>query len=348
MLKKIFIADIRSNSNDGKSTGHFIPVARMYQNIFNNSIIAGGPIYKKYFKDSELLILPYNISGTSLKDKIRTMKNCIKLFNVANGHIIILQQSSVVTSFLAILLFYHSKSKLYLIQYSNDCFKSIIGRVLYKLIKYKIDGIICPTEKLGNSYGVSYCVVPDYIYIDNENKNELNKDYNKTIYDFCILGRIAPEKGVIECAKRFVNSEYRIIIAGKPQTSDIENELKRICNKAKNIDLLLDYISDEQYNYYIRQSKFALLNYQETYSDRSSGVVFDMLFNNLPVIGKRCETLDFIEEKKMGYLYSNIYEFNPQIVMQKELYNNYIGNIHNYRTEHRKYIYKLKSFILEL
>lgn len=345
MQKKIYIADIRSNSSNGKSTGHYVPVAKMYQKIFRNTIVAGGPIYKKYFSDNELYLLPYNISATSFNDRIKLMKNCIKLFNAAKDQIIILQQSSVVTTFLGILLFYHCKSKLYLIQYSNECFKSKIGRMLYKMIKHKINGIICPTKELGKKFGVPSCIVPDYIYIEDSNISETYKDYDKTIYDFCILGRIAPEKGVVECAKKFVNTKYKIIIAGKPQTKELENNLKDICGNATNIKLVLDYISEKDYSNILVNSKYALLNYQKEYSDRSSGVVFDMLFNKVPVIGSTCKTLQFIQDKQLGYIYNDIKEFNPEIVMDKNLYNSYINNISSYRKEHQKYISSLITFI---
>lgn len=343
-MKKIFISDIRSNINNGKSIGHFIPVAKMYQKIFQqeNVVVAGGPIYRKYFDNSKLLSLPYNISGTSLLDKIKTMKNCIRLFNAAKGNTIILQQSSVITSFIGILLFYHSKSKLYLIQYSNECLKSKIGKLLYNLIRNKIDGIICSSEELGKMFKVPYCVVPDYIYTENK---EICKEYDKLKYDFCILGRIAPEKGIIESAQKLVKTKYRVLIAGRPQTQDLANELRRICSSANNIDLILDYISDEQYIQYLNQSKYALLNYQQAYSERSSGVVFDMLFSGVPVIGKECFALDFIRKENLGYLYSSLDNFSPELVMQKELYNQYIINIGYFRQKQAKLISKLQNFV---
>lgn len=347
MERTIYIADIRSNSNKGMSTGHFIPVAKMYQKIFidNNVIIAGGPIYKKYFNEKELLALPYNVSSTRFIDKIRTLKNCIKLFNTAKNQIIILQQSSTITALLGILLFYHSKSKLYLIQYNHDCLKSSIGKTLYKFTKHKINGIICPTLELGEIFNIPFCIVPDYIYT-NENIKNVEKDYDNTIYDFCILGRIAPEKGVIECARRFANTKYKIIIAGKPETKELEDELKNICSHTSNIELIINYISNEQYKHYLEQSKYALLNYQSVYSERSSGVVFDMLFNNVPVIGTKCKTLQFIEEKNLGYLYSDLKTFNPDIILNKKVYNQYLNNIITYRDEHKTYISKLKQWIL--
>lgn len=42
---------------------------------------------------------------------------------------------------------------------------------------------------------------------------------------------------------------------------------------------------------YLEASKYAILNYSGEYSNRSSGVVFDTLFNGVPVIGKKCQYL---------------------------------------------------------
>ena len=347
--QKIYIADIRSNSNEGRSTGHFIPVAKMYQSIFkddNQVLVAGGPIYNKYFEKDELCQLPFNVSTTSLKDKFHTMKNCIRLFKEAKGQTIVLQQSSVVTSFIGILLFYHCTSKLFLIQYSNEGLVSSIGKILWPLIKHKVDGIICPTESLGSQFDVPYCVVPDYIYTGNT-ENVQKKVYEDTIYDFCMLGRISPEKGVVECARKFAGTKYKLIIAGRPQNKELENELKDICSPASNIKLILDYISDEQYHDFLNKSKYAILNYQAEYSVRSSGVIFDMLFNDTPVIGSNCSTLEIIQTKKLGYIYEYLESFDPHLLMNQDKYIEFLKNIGIYKHEHKNYLNKLKSFIIK-
>lgn len=344
--KVIYISDIRSNVNEGKSTGHFVPVARMYCELFNDTckvIVAGGPIYEQYFSKEQLHVLPYNISGTSIRDKWHTMLNALSLFRRAKGETIVLQHSSVVTCFVAITLLYWKTSKLYLIQYSNDGVSSRLKRLLYSLCKWKIDGIICPNERVANAFGLPSCIIPDYIYTNL--KIPQCRKYEDKKYDFCIVGRIAKEKGVVEVAQFFTNTSYSLLIAGKPQDNDLANILQDTCDEAKNITLHLGYISDKEYIESLNNSKYAILNYQKEYFERSSGVVFDTLFNGVPVIGKKCPTLDFIEKYQCGELFTNILEFDPSTVLDSNTYYRYIGNIKKYQCSHKAHHNSLIKFL---
>lgn len=339
----IYISDILSRMNNGKSTGHFFSVARNYQEIFGESVIVvGGPIYSSGFSKKKLLLLPYNASG---KNRIKIFINAIKLFKYAKGNIIVMQQCAVITTFLCIALFYHKTSKLFLIQYSNEGFRLSLGKFLFRFAKNKIDGIICPNKDVGEQFsGLPYCVVPDYIYTGETEKQD--KPYEERKYDFCIVGRIAPEKGVIEAALALSKTSYSVLIAGKAQDSDLEKALLDIASCSPNITLYLGYVSDEDYYAYIRDSKFAILNYSNAYSERSSGVVFDTLFNGTPVLGRMCKSLKFIEEKGLGYVFDDISSFDFSKVISPIQYEIIISEIRKYRDSHNKYVFKLKQFIL--
>lgn len=352
MTKELIIADLRSNcSYHGISTGHFVPVAKMYQQIFKNSYsvkIAGGPVYNKYFSDSELIKLPNNVSGDSLFHKIKVLQNSLTLFRCIKGKTLILQQSADFTTHLALALFYWGGAHIYLIRYSNEGISSWLKRVIYSLCKKKIDGIICPNDLVGKAYNRPYIVVPDYIYIDKA--TPLGTSPKKSIkkYDFCIVGRIAEEKGIAEVARWIENKEFSIIIAGKAQTEELAFELQKICNNAKNITLKLGYVSDEEYNSILEQSKFAFMNYQGEYSRRSSGVVFDTLFAGIPVIGKRCKALNFIEQYGVGYLYDSLSSITPieiRELLQKNYEEDFLNNIIKYRNTHKKYLELIIRFI---
>lgn len=346
MKQKLIIADIRSNSVQGKSTGHYIPVARNFQEMFQSSQckVAGGPVYKQYFLDEDLICLPYNISGTTLCDKWHTMKNCIRLFNEGRDKIIVLQQSSAVTSFIGIVLFYHLRSKLLMIQYSTTGINSLLKRMLYRMAKNKIDGVICPNKEVGEAYGLPYCVVPDYIYIKKEMDCIL--PFSERLYDLCVVGRISPEKGVVEVAQNLKNTKYKIVIAGRPQTQELYDELIYICSNANNIELHLGYIEDKDYDYYIRQSRYSILNYTEEYSVRSSGVVFDMIFRNTPVIARRCKSLQFIEDENMGVVYDTLEAIKLDLLFNEVWYQEKLTGIVIYKQKHQKYIQLLREFIL--
>lgn len=344
-MSKIFVADILSHTDEGKSVGHYFALARNYQELFGGRVVvAGGPVYRMGFDTSELLVLPYNTSGTGLKTRIKTFFNACKLFKEAQGHIIILQQCTTITMFLCIALFYHGKSRLYLIQYSSEGFRMKLGQIFFRFAKKKIDGIICPNDTVGNYFqGVPYCVVPDYIYtVNTENKTFSYKD---KYYDICIVGRIAPEKGVVEVARYFSNTKYKVLIAGRPQTEELTKELREACEHSSNIKLHLDYISEQEYTDYLNNSKYAILNYSAEYSSRSSGVVFDMLFNNIPVIGRRCESLQFIEKYELGMVYDEICDINIEKIFDIDFYEKTQIRIKEYCKGMYKHAERLQRFI---
>jgi glycosyltransferase involved in cell wall biosynthesis len=352
MKSKLFIADLRSHCSNGISTGHFFPVAAMYQQLLKERcdvVVAGGPVYKNRFKDDELLLLPHNVSGTTLKDKWHTMKNAIKLFKEAKGQTIVIQQGTVVTAFIAIALFYHRTSKLFMIQYSNEGVRSFIKRVLYKFAKSKIDGMICPSDEIGCAYGIPYCVVPDYIYTGSVEKVKLSGDeLGLKKYDFCMVGRIAEEKGIVEAASFFARTKYKVVIAGKTQNAELDAKLRRACENASNIDLRIGYISEAEYQDLLENSKYTILNYQGEYSRRSSGVVYDTLFAGVPVIGQQCLALNFIKDFKIGYLYNKIQDLsekNLDDLLNDQTILLYKKHIIDYCQLHKSYKRKIASFV---
>ncbi|MDO4931777.1 MAG: hypothetical protein Q4E63_03865 [Prevotellaceae bacterium] len=347
MTKLLVISDIRSNSVNGVSTGHYVPVARMYAKLFAGIVnvkVAGGTVYANYFSDTELLSLPYSVSHTSLLGRLNILKNCRALFGYNKGNIIVMQHSAVVTALIGIFLFYHGNSNLYMILYNNEAKRSFISRCFFGLVKTKISGIICPNDDIGRLYNLPYCVVPDYIYVGDSNKQPLLAFEDKT-YDFCIVGRIAPGKGVVECARKLVGSHYKILIAGKPENEILENALYEVCRKADNITLRFGYVSDEDYSSYLSQSRYTILNYQGEYSKRSSGVVYDTIFAGVPVIGCRCSALQFVEDEHIGYLYDSLDDFDVSKVMKCERYNDYLKAIDLYRAKHKEYRIKLEQFL---
>lgn len=347
-MNRLIIADIKSPNNRGICTGHFFAVARNYYELFKNRInilVAGGPIYHSQFKDIQME-LPYDVclqEESLWKNKWKYLQNARSLFKQAEEDTIILQQGGVATSFIAIVLFYHCKSKLYLIQYSLEGLDSPIKRLLYYFAKHKIDGIICPNDMVGKGYRKPYCIVPDYIYIDNP--KEKTVPYKDKKYDIGFVGRIEEEKGIFDVAKKIICTDYQMIIAGKVRSKEMENKLKAICDKGNNIELHIGYVSDTDYKEFIRNSRFCILNYQGEYSRRSSGVVFDTLFNDVPIIGKRCKALNFIEENTIGYIYDNLDNLDLDKIMTENNYNTYIANIAIYKDKHKEYKEKLSRFL---
>lgn len=346
MKNKLYISDVGSFAVNGRSTGHFIPLAQNYKEVLDKHfhvIVAGGPTYKEAFDGKQLLQLPYNNTGSGWRDKIHILRNCSILFKAAQNEVILLQQSSITTAFIGIFLFYRRKSKLFVIEYSSSSINSRIKKVLYRLAKNKIDGFLCPSESVGKAFDRPFCVVPDYIYTEKTQSKKL--PYSEKKYDFCIIGRLAPEKGAIEVAKRFANLGVSLLIAGRPQSCALKEEIEAVCANAPNIKLHLGFIERKDYETYLRESRYAILNYQGEYSVRSSGVVFDTLFNDVPVIGCRCSALQFIEDNNCGVLYDNLEDFNPGEVLNQAIHEDFVRNISAYRQSHAIYRERLIKFL---
>lgn len=348
---KVVISDLHSVSKNGKRIGHYFSLAHNYQHIFGKRcVVAGGPVYMSEFAKSDLWVLPYNIieGENSIISRLKTFANAISLFKRARGECIVLQQCTTITTFLCILLFYHRKSKLYLIQYSLEGFRMWQGRVLYSLAKRKIDGLICPNEMVGKAYsGIPHCIVPDYLYTGiHELGDDYETQYDNKKYDFCIIGRLSEEKGAIEVAVTFANTKYKLLIAGEPSTNSIRERLHEICDKSSNIDLRTDYLSESAFKELLALSRYSFLNYQGEYSKRSSGIVYDTIFSGVPVVGRFCKALGFVKDYKLGVLFEDINNFNPAEVLNKDTYCNFRNNIVEYCKTHIQYQKQLILFLL--
>ena len=257
----------------------------------------------------------------------------------------VLQQAATATIIFFLSFVKKPKCKLYLICYDDNGIRSKFKKIVYTLAKKKIDGIICPNASIGEAYDLPYCVVPDYIYTGTTEDNV--KSIADKLFDFCLVGRLSPEKGAVEIVKKLRNSKFNILIAGKPQDKEIESNLKEMCHQANTIELHLGYVSEEDYKRYISVSRYALLNYQGEYSLRSSGVVYDMIFAGVPVVGRRCKALQFIEENDCGFLFDSLDELYGKKDKELGEYNTYMRGISKFKKAQKVYIEKLYNFITE-
>ena len=164
-------------------------------------------------------------------------------------------------------------------------------------------------------------------------------------YDFCIIGRLNKDKGIVEIINALKGKQCSVLIAGKPDNKDYHNSILHSVCDTSNIELHLDYLSTSEYQTYLSQSRFAILNYQSEYSNRSSGVVFDTLFAGLPVIGNRCISLQFIEDKGLGIISDDLNNIDLDSVLNESFYNECLINIADYCKENMKSGEILANFI---
>ena len=347
-MKRIYIADIQSICNTkNQCVGHWFALAKNYIELFKEKydvVVAGGPVYREEFGKYSYLSLPKNVSDGMgcLSRFLAFYRNTRNLFNQAKGQVIVFQYGSPFSTHISILLGY-KKSNVYLIEYGTIGIQGLLKKFVWNLLKRKVCGVICPSEEVGKNFSVPYCVVPDYIYT-GEDFIFSNSYYDKK-YDFCVIGRLNKDKGIVEIINALKGKECSVLIAGKPDNQDYQNSILQSANGVSNIKLHLDYLSTIEYQSYLSQSRYAILNYQSEYSNRSSGVVFDTLFAGLPVIGNKCSSLQFIEDNELGMVLDNINDIDLNLVLNETFYNRCRANIADYCKENKKCTEKITSFI---
>lgn len=307
-------------------------------------MVSGGPVYYNHFDN--IIKLKYDTKNTTpnIINKIKILFNGRRILKEAGSDILIFQCSAVSTILISLILF-KTNAKVYLIQYDRSIKNSRSKRLLYKLAKSKIKGVICPGNEIGESLGIPYCVLPDYIYTEDKG----TKSDSLIEYDLGIYGILAKGKGIIEVAKCLSKSQYKVMIAGKvgslKEDQLMIDELKKICEQSKNISLKLGYLSEEDYDKYIRKSKYTILNYTESYALRSSGVIFDILYRERPVIVKNRKYVEFVKENQIGLTYENLSDINWEILMKNDVYLKYQQNIRIYLKKQIKIVDKVVDFL---
>jgi len=349
-MRRLVVADLKSNNNSGVCTGHYYALAANYQDFFGSLSdvkIAGGPIYLKRFKRDDILLLPNDfIAGQSkMKNFFRMLGNAKTLFrHVGKDDVVVIQQSQPAMILLVLLLTYFGNTNLYQIQYSDEPMRRPLFRFAMCFFRSKLRGLICPNDSVGKAYGVPYIAVPDYLYVERESFERVS-GYAKKKYDFAIVGRIAEDKGVAEAVRAFVGKSCSLIVAGQAQIKSEEESVKKSASESSNIQIKLDYISDCEYDEYICESRYCILNYQGSYAERSSGVVLDTLFRGVPVVGKRCRALQFIEDYGLGVLYDNVNDLDFSQLLDESFYNKCVKSISVYQNHMKQLSERLLDFL---
>lgn len=350
MKKRLIIADVKSHSRRGKSFGHYFTLAQNYIDLYGSDYevkVAGGPVYLTKFSKEQVFELPYDSLAElpAWKQKWRTLMNCRYLFrHTDKNDIIVMQHSAAATFMIGIALFARKINNIYVISYDTMSIASSFKRFWYRLSKRHIQGFLCSNECVAKAFERPYCIIPDYIFAGEEHRIE-DISYADKQYDFAILGTIWPDKGVVEAARHLAGTPYKVIIGGKASSEQIEKDLKEACRGAENIDLRIGFVSENDYKLWIRQSRYCMLNYQGTYSERSSGVVLDVLFSGTPIVGHRCFATQFVEDEGCGYLYDDISQFQPQQVMNVQQYTRYVEGISNYLKKQGLYKRKVLEYL---
>lgn len=349
MNLKLYIADLRSNNNNGICTGHFFAVAENYEQMFKDVCsvkIAGGPIYEKHFSKEKLFLLPCDsiCNESKIKNVFRTVRNAWHLFrHVKSNDVVVIQQSVPAMLLFSVLLTYFGSSNVFMIQYNKEPMNRLYFRVMMMLARNRIKGVICPNDSVGIAYKRPFLTVPDYVYSSKVERFKVPCSLKK--YDFCIVGRLNKDKGIIEVINHFKGKKYSVIIAGSPNNDSFKRDIVKAKENYDNIELQLRYISDDEYKSFLLSSRYCILNYQGDYANRSSGVVFDTIFSGVPVIGRKCEALQFVQQEQVGFLYTDINDLDPEKIMNSAVYDDFLKKIDSYRQSHAQHKERLQNFL---
>lgn len=355
-MQTVYIVDIRSSNNRGKCTGHFIPVARNYADILADCCdvrVAAGPTYGNAFAEKQTLRLPYSIPTDEqfwirLKSKIKSLLNCLHLFRkVSAGSCLIWQHSTLLTSCIGIILFGWMKCvRIHMIIYDASSLSSPLNRLIFRMASKRITRILCPNSSVGQACQLPYHVVPDYIYHEQSAVRSYIP-FEKKNYDFCLVGRFNADKGIAEAIRALKHTSCRVIVAGSPDTAEYGQVIRDAAQGASHIELRLGYLDFEQYETIITESKYGILNYQQEYALRSSGVVYDILFRGVPVIGADCPALSMVKSYGTGELYDSPSNIDwDTLAHDKERHSRYLNSIEAYKITHREHIQTIRSLVM--
>lgn len=346
MKNRIIIADINSRCTQGVLTGHGFAVAENYRQLGTEDteiVVAGGPAYAKRFPNAIVLDYDADAALPNKENKRRNLHNIKQLFRLCPQDTIVFQSSAVATTFLGIALYKPRTCRVFMIQYNTMGLDSFLKRAFFASAKRLINGIICPTDAIGKAYGRPYCVVPDYIYSSSQQRKAI--PYEQKVYDFCMVGLIYPDKGTVEAARLLADSPHKVLIAGKPATPEIAEELTAIAAKAPNITLRLGYLTEEEYRQSLTESRYCILNYRGGYATHSSGVIYDTLFSGVPVVGRRCEALRLVEENGVGILADELSSTTFSRVLTADQHHSFCNHIQHFYKTHQAHRERLLHFI---
>ncbi len=360
---KFIIADTRGIYLEDKSfIAHYINVFNSLSTIISKSfsnyeiVFAGVSKYKEIIDNTNFLCLPYSIEEKHdknlffrLKRGYVELKNNKFLFTNKEKGIFILQSSSFLIQLLSLAFSkkkYFLNKKILIIIYKNpfkdkSFIKRTLSKFLYFLTKNKIAYFLVSTELLKNEIGENSILLPDY-FIERSNKSEIVKKE----FDFGIFGYINPDKGceeIIHFAKKY---NYKLLIAGKFYQKEYFEHLKTVVNNSKNIKIINKFMSQKEYEQYLNSCKFITFNYKIDYN-RSSGVFYEALKYNIPIIARKSYFFKVVDEFNLGVTFNEVSEIDRKL--KNFNYSNVQNNIENYIVNKNKhYIEHFKTKISEI
>lgn len=313
------------------------------QNVLKDTFqirLACSTEYQKYLS-GDFLTVHSNPSADQMNflKRIRALANQFKTMRIILRHesdIIVLQ-----AGFLPVILLtigtirkkYLINKKIYLTIYSDQIsgpgFKSWIKRVLFKLCKKRLAGIITGIDQLGQLYGVPALIIPDYF---GREVKEVPGQTKEFAYDVAMVGIISDEKDVEAVVDIFAGTELKVIIAGRFNSQERYRNLLKRLGKSSNISILNGYLDEDEYLSIIRNSRYIILPYKSKRL-QSSGVYYDSLLQLRPLLVSDAPFFADVEKNGIGYRYSTLPAQMYTFLTDQKKYVALQRNIYSYITK---------------
>ena len=213
----------------------------------------------------------------------------------------------------------------------HDAFHPKLSKHFMGWFISQCDGLIFMSEEgrqaffnlYGSDQNLKYQIIPHGHYrnsypasIDrNEARKLLNLKFDKKI--ILSLGMIKPYKNIDGLIKTFNIGEfnnYELVVAGKPETPELSDELKRLSQNAENVSLFLKFIPDDEVNIYLSAADILILPYNAILN---SGALLLALSFNKPVIAPHMGAIIALQ-KELGqeWIYSFKGELNSNSLLE--------------------------------
>jgi glycosyltransferase involved in cell wall biosynthesis len=297
MRKNLCIIDYIGNSDSkGNPIGHPIKVINEYSELLKNDIDISLVIPKNYqgrinLKNIHHVIWLEFYMDITAKNLFKKLKNILgRIYNVIsslkNKEDEILWYINIDFILLMILTLYPVKKsgkKIWITTYIQEYTEGSVLKNKIKNFFYfkginKIDKIITSNHNL--KFAAPTIFLPDYFYDPQFYNKYLEVKKKKQV--LCI-GTINNSKDIEGVVGVFSHIDLPLKIIGKFHDREMYNKLVK--NASPNILIKDQYLSEDDYYTLIAESLFVILPYkQESYSERTSGVLLETVFlNSIPI-----------------------------------------------------------------
>lgn len=338
----ILIADPYSSVNiDGKPSGHFVHFLRDMKNVLEENFSVSIACSEEYQKclSGNFITVPSNPSGDRLKGLSGVITWHIKPLVTARRLLrldvsaIIFQATSLPGLLLAILSTrskFTKRKRIFLTVYKDEVsgrnLKDRIRGLLLKFAKRRVSGVITGIQEVADAYKVKTLVVPDYFCRTPKSIAEAGNDFK---YDIAQLGIINEGKNVEKIAGIFKDTDLKLVIAGRFDSRERYEAFRNSIRDYPNISLINKYLSEQEYQTILNESRFVVLPY-ETNKLQSSGVYYEALLNLKPVLVSNAPFFKDVTEKGLGYKYDELSSSMMKLLRNEEDYYALQKNIYSY------------------